>query len=125
MRTSVLRMLVSELNYKQIDVQRDLTDEDVLVVIAKEVKKRKEAIESYTAAGRAESAAKEKQELEILQVYLPTLMTEAEVRAEIAKMEQLKGMTDFGQAMKIVSPMFKGRAEGGIVAKIVKETLGQ
>ncbi len=118
LRLSVLRMLLSEANYKKIDVQRELTDEDILSVLAKEAKKRREAIESYTKAGRADSAAKEAEELKILQAYLPTLMPEEEVRAEISKLEL---PADFGQAMRIASPLFKGRADGSLVAKLVKE----
>ena len=71
LKVSVLRMLISALGYKQIDVQRDLTDEDVTVVVQNEAKKRREAIESFAKAGRTESVAKEKRELEILQAYLP------------------------------------------------------
>lgn len=118
LRVSVLRMLSSEFNYKKIEVQRELTDEDIMAVINKEAKKRREAIIAYTAANRADSVAQETAELKILEAYLPTLMTEEEVRAEITKIEL---PADFGQAMKIVSPMFRGKADGGIVAKIVKE----
>ena len=121
LKLSVLRMLVSELGYKQIEVQRDLTDEDVVVVLNKEAKKRREAIESFTKGYRLEQAQKEQQELEILQVYMPKMMGEEEVRAELSKMDLPK---DFGQAMRIAAPVFKGRAEGGMVARIVKEVIG-
>lgn len=122
LRVSVLRMLSSEANYKKIDVQRELTDEDMLTVLNKEAKKRREAIEAYSAAGRTESAEKEAAELKILQAYLPTLMTEDEVKNQISKLELPK---DFGQAMKIVSPQFRGKADGSVVAKIVKELCSQ
>lgn len=124
LRTSVLRMLLSELNYKHIDLQRDLVDEDVQAALAKEAKKRREAIEAYTAGGRAEQAESEKQELEILQTYLPKQLTEQEVRVEVTKRLSDEEIKDFGAAMKVVSPMFKGRADGQMVARIVKETLG-
>lgn len=123
LRLSVLRMLTSALGYKQIDLHRDLTDEDVLAVIASEAKKRKEAIASYTAAGRTDSANKEAEELKILQAYLPILMTEEEVRNEVTKILSNQVTKDFGQAMKIVAPMFKGRADGGIVASVVKQLI--
>lgn len=121
LKLSVLRMLVSELGYKQIEVQRDLTDEDVVVVLNKEAKKRREAIESFTKGYRLEQAQKEQQELEILQVYMPKMMGEEEVRAELSKMDLPK---DFGQAMRIAAPAFKGKADGGTVARIVKEVIG-
>ena len=122
LKVSVLRMLISALGYKQIDVQRDLTDEDVVVVVQNEAKKRREAIESFEKAGRVESAAKEKQELEILQAYMPKLMNEEEVLAELSKMDLPK---DFGQAMRIAAPMFKGKADGSLVARLVNEKISQ
>lgn len=120
LRLSVLRMLSSELSYKKIDIQKDLTDEDVVGIILKEAKKRKEAIEAYMTAGRQELVDKEQEELAILQAYLPAQMSEKEIGAELSKM---KIPADFGQAMRVVSPMFKGRADGGMVARIVKEIL--
>lgn len=120
LRTQVLRMILSELNYKKIDLGRELTDDDVIVVLQKEAKKRREAIESYTQGGRMDQVQSEKDELEIVSAYLPSLLGEAELRAEIAKMD-LPG--DFGSAMRIVSPHFKGKADGALVAKIVKDIL--
>lgn len=126
LRVSVLRMLISELNYKKIDLQRELTDADVAGVVAKEVKKRNEAVESFKAGGRTEQAASEAKEAEILKAYMPEMMNEADLRVEIEKEiakldEAAKG--NFGQAMKIISPMFRGKADGGMVANIVKELL--
>jgi len=120
LKVSVLRMLSSEFNYKAIEVQRELTQEDILAVLNKEAKKRREAIDSFGKAGRPEQVEKEKKELEILSVYLPTLMSEDEVRAEIAKLDLPK---DFGQAMRMASPLFKGKADGGMVANIVKQII--
>lgn len=122
LKLSVLRMLSSELNYKKIEVQRDLTDEDVVGVLNKEAKKRREAIASYNAANRMEQAKKEEEELAILQAYLPALMSEEEVRVELAKID-LPG--DFGQAMRVAAPLFKGRADGSLVAKLVNEKINK
>ncbi|KKU28488.1 MAG: hypothetical protein UX80_C0003G0035 [Candidatus Amesbacteria bacterium GW2011_GWA2_47_11b] len=122
LKVSVLRMLISALGYKQIDVQRDLTDEDVVVVVQNEAKKRREAIESFEKAGRVESATKEKRELEILQAYMPKLMSEEEVLAELSKMDLPK---DFGQAMRVAAPLFKGKADGSLVARLVNEKISQ
>jgi uncharacterized protein YqeY len=118
LRRDTLRMLVSELNYKKIEVQKDLSDADVVSVLQKEVKKRNEAILSWEASGRTESADKERQELAILQTYLPAQMSEEEIKQEI---ERLNLPKDFASAMKIVAPHFKGRADGKLVAKIVNE----
>lgn len=118
LRVSVLRMVLSAFNYKKIDLQRDLTEVDEMAVVQNEAKKRREAIESYRAGGRKEQEEQEAKELEILQSYLPKQMSEKEIEIEIRKLEL---PADFGQAMKIVSPMFKGKADGGLVARIVKE----
>ena len=122
LKVSVLRMLVSALGYKQIDVQRDLTDEDVVGVVQNEAKKRREAIESFAKAGRVESVAKEKQELEILLVYMPKLMSEEEVLAELSKMDL---PADFGQAMRVAAPLFKGKADGSLVARLVNAKISK
>ncbi len=123
LKVSVLRMLISALGYKQIDVQKDLTDEDVAAVVQNEAKKRREAIESFEKAGRSESAAREKQELEILQAYMPKMMSEEEVRDEVTKILSNQDVKDFGQAMRIAAPAFKGRADGSLVAKLVHEKI--
>lgn len=128
LKLSVLRMLLSAINYKQIEMRaslpagrQDLSDEEILAVVGNEAKKRREAIASYQAAHREAQMVQEQQELEILQAYLPAQLGEAEIQTELGKMEL---PPDFGQAMKMVSPVFKGRADGGLVAKIVKELVG-
>lgn len=124
LRVSVMRMVLSAFNYKKIELQRDLNEADEVAVVQNEAKKRKEAIESYRAGGRIEQEKQEAQELEILQAYLPKQMTEGEIRNEIGERRYLEGISDFGQAMKIVSPVFRGKADGALVARIVKETVG-
>ena len=93
-----------------------------MVVVQNEAKKRREAIESFEKAGRVESATKEKRELEILQAYMPKLMSEEEVLAELSKMDLPK---DFGQAMRVAAPLFKGKADGSLVARLVNEKISQ
>lgn len=121
LKVSVLRMLISELNYKKIELQRELTDEDVTGVIAKEVKKRKEAILAYENAGRKEQTETEKKELDILNSFMPAQLGEEEITDRITHMKELEGVTDFGQAMKIVAPIFKGKADGAMISQIVKK----
>lgn len=120
LRRDTLRMLVSELNYKKIELQKDLIDADVVSVLQKEVKKRNEAIISWEASGRKESADGERKELAILQIYLPLQLSRDEIVIEIEKMNLPK---DFASAMKIASPTFRGRADGKLVAKLVNETI--
>lgn len=125
LKVSVLRMLLSELNYKKIELQRELTDEDVLIIVQKEVKKRREAIDSFTQGGRTDQAASENMEMAILQSYLPRQMDEAEVIKSLGEIKELVGVVDFGQAMKLVSGRFRGKAEGAIVAQAVQKFIAR
>ena len=126
LRVMTLRMLLSEINYEQIRVQREITESDVQNVLAREVKKRREAIESFKSAGRTPQADSERVEMEILQEYMPQLLGEDEIRNEVHRViealsDQDKG--NFGQVMRVVSPLLKGKAEGMVVAAVVKEIL--
>ncbi len=92
---------------------------------ASEIKRRREAIEAFAAAGRTESAAKEAQEIQVLQGYLPPQLSEAEVAEIVDRELQGKnfGAADFGKAMGAVMPALKGKAEGTLISKILKEKL--
>lgn len=124
-RTSTLRLLLSAFNYEKIDKQRDLTDEEELVVIRREAKKRKEAVEMYKKAGAEDRAAKEEEELKILQEYLPPEMGEAELGKLVDdSINQLgaKTIVDMGKVIGFV----KGKApnaDGGKIAELVKQKL--
>jgi uncharacterized protein YqeY len=124
-RTSTLRLLLSALNYEKIDKQHDLNDEEELVVIRREAKKRKEAIEMYTKANAPERAAKEAEELKILQEYLPPEVGEEELTKLVDEaVAQIKpaGIQDMGKVIGFV----KGKApnaDGGKIAELVKGKL--
>jgi uncharacterized protein YqeY len=124
-RTSTLRLLLSAFNYEKIDKQHDLTDEEELVVIRREAKKRKEAIEMYKKAGAEDRAAKEGEELTILQEYLPPEMGNEELIKVIDEaFAEVKpaGLSDMGKVIGFV----KGKApnaDGGKIAEIVKGKL--
>jgi uncharacterized protein YqeY len=121
LRLSVLRMVVSAVGYKQIEVQRELGDEDVLDVLKREAKKRREAIDSYTAAGRAEQAATEAAELAILNEYLPKQLGEDQVRQKVKEFKQQLGTVDYVGLIKVTMKELKGLADGAIIAKVVRE----
>jgi uncharacterized protein len=129
LKTSVLRMLLSSLNYYEIQkggAGYEATDEDVLSVIQKEAKQRRDSIEEYGKAGRQELADKEKKELEILQTYLPEQMDEAKIREivkETVTQTGAKTIADIGKVMGALMPKVKGKADGGLVNKIVRESL--
>ena len=115
-----LRLLLSALNYKKIDLQHDLGDDEILNVINNEAKKRRESIDIFSRNGRSELAEKEKAELSVLEQYLPKQLSRDEIRQELSKIELPK---DFGAAMKIATPMFKGRADGKLVAEIIRTVI--
>ncbi|HSE83676.1 MAG TPA: GatB/YqeY domain-containing protein [Thermodesulfobacteriota bacterium] len=125
---SVLRMLQSSIRNKEIDKKgkEELTDAEVIEVIGSEIKKRREAVSEYTKANRPDLADKEQAEIDVLMQYMPKQMTEDEVRDEVKKAiteTEAKGAKDLGKVMKVLMPRMKGKAEGGLVNKVVKEEL--
>jgi len=122
-KRETLRMLKSSLKNLQIEKGSELGDEDITAVIQKEVKRRKEAIESYTAAGRAEQAAQEEQEATILSAYLPEQMNEDELRQLIVNhlADNPASPAEIGKVMGALSPTLKGKADMGLVSRLVRE----
>lgn len=129
LKTSVLRLLLSAINYYEIQkggAGYTATDEDVSAVIQKEVKQRKDSIEQYKAGNRQDLADKEQKELEILQTYLPAQMSEEKVKELIKQAiaeTGAKTIADMGKIMSTLMPKVKGKTDGGLVSKIVKEEL--
>ena len=128
LRRSVLVMLKAAIlnKSKEKGGSAALQDEDVLAMISLEIKRRREVIPQYRAGGRDDVAEKEEKEIAILSYYLPPQLSDDEI-AKIADeaiiQAQAEGEKDFGKVMAIVSPKTKGKAEGGRVAKIVKDRL--
>ena len=111
----------------ELEKQSQLTDEEILEVIASEVRKRKESVEQFKAGGREELAQKEKSEMDILLAYLPEQMGEDEIRAEIQKtISELgaSGPKDMGKVIGAIMSKLKGRADGSMVSRLTKELLG-
>ena len=122
----VLRGLKSSLKNKEIEKQKDLDDTDVMGVIQSQIKSRRDSVELYEKGGRAELADKEKKEIDILQKYLPEQMSEEEIRTIVKKAIEQTGATeikDMGKVMGSVMPETKGKADGSLISKIVKEEL--
>ena len=108
----------------ELEKQSTLNDDETLEAIAGEVKKRKESFEQYQAGGRFELAQKEKSEIDILLNYLPTQLTEEEIRTEVKKTiaeTGAKDIKDMGRVMAVVMARLKGKVEGGLVSRITKE----
>lgn len=128
-KTSVLRMLKSAIGYYEIQkggAGYEATDEDVLAVTNKEAKQHKDSIEQYSAAGRQDLADKETRELKILQAYLPAQFSEDEIRKLVDEAITQTGahlVQDMGKVMSALMPKVKGKADGGLVSRIIKEKL--
>lgn len=126
-KVAVLRMLNASLKNRQIEKGKDaeLTEEEVMQVLTREAKKRKEAAEAFEKGGRPELAENEKKELAIIEGYLPKQMSREEVAAAVEK--ALSGLADKsnqGLVMKAVMAELKGKADGKMISEIVKEKLG-
>lgn len=126
-KKDALRMLKAAImKWEVADTKKEAKDEDILPIIKKEIKQRKESIEQFKKGNRPELAEKEQKELEILEKYLPEEMNEEKV-TEIVKqvIEELKPNSpqDFGKVMKEVMNRVKGQADGGLVSQVVKKLL--
>lgn len=126
-KVSTLRLLVSEIRNAQIAKGHELADEEILEVVAKEVKKRKEAAIGFRQGGREESALKEEAELKVLETYLPEQMSDAELTKIVEEAINTTGaasMSDMGKVIGVVMAQVKGQADGGRISAIAKEKLG-
>ncbi|MFH0779473.1 MAG: GatB/YqeY domain-containing protein [Parcubacteria group bacterium] len=120
----VLRMLKASFKNKAIDLRKELTEEDAMAMIRSEIKKRQDAALIYEQGNRIDLKDKELSEIKLLEKYLPTQMSEEEVKLKIAAIianlpEEDKN--DFGKAMRAVMAELKGKADGGLVRKALKE----
>ena len=131
LRSSTLRMALTAVTNEEVSgkASRTLSDDEVLVVLGREAKKRRESAAAYDDAGRAELAERERAELAVLETYLPTPLSEDEVTAIIdaavaaAEAEGKSGMGAMGVVMKRVTPQVQGRADGAAVAAAVRARL--
>ncbi len=130
-RLSVIRMLKSAIQYYEIQkggAGYEATDEDVIDVIGKEVKKRKESIDLYEKGGRADAAEKEREEAHILESYLPEQLSEEEIVKLVEETIAETGsssMQDMGKVMGALVPKAKGKADSTLVSHLVKDRLSK
>ena len=126
-RLGVLRMLMSELKNRKIELLRELEEADILQVITRMVKQRQDSAEQFAQGGRQELADKEKAEIEVLKGYLPQELTADElekiVKEAIAE-TGAESKKDMGKVMKAVMPKIAGRADGKAVNQLVARLLG-
>lgn len=126
-RVGALRMLMTAVKSAEIERGHALGDEEVLEVVAREAKRRKESIEMFEKGGREELAAKEREELALLEAYLPVGLSEPELGALVDEAIAEVGASapkDVGSVMKALMPKVKGRADGNAVSAMVRARLG-
>ncbi len=126
LKTSVLRMVKAAIKNRQVEKQRELSEEEIISVILTLSKQRRESIELFTKGGREDLADKEKQEISILQSYLPSQLTQEELDRLIIESIQessAEGVKDIGKVMRLLMPKVKSTADGKMVNQRVKELL--
>ncbi|EGO63313.1 GatB/YqeY domain-containing protein [Acetonema longum] len=127
LRLSVIRMTRASIKNVEIDRKKELSDEEVIEVLAKEVKMRRDAMEEFRKGNRPDLVENLEQEVQVLMQYLPQQMTESEVRQAVTaaiQETQAKGAKEMGKVMAVLMSKIKGRADGKLVNSIVKELLG-
>ena len=123
---SVIRMVKGSMQLEEINLKRELSDDEVVGVIAKEIKTRRDSIKEFIRGNRQDLVEATENEIKILEKYLPEQLTLEEVEniiEDAIKSIEVKGMQDMGKIMGIVSPKVKGRADLGMVSSKVKEKL--
>lgn len=121
-RALVLGTILANLKNRELELGRNPTDDEVVEVIRKGIKLRREAAEQFSAAQRADLADVERNQIRVLEEFLPPAVDPAEIRAA-ARAAIAAGAKDLGRVMSAVMPKFKGRAEGKLINEIVREEL--
>ena len=126
-KVSALRMLISSLKYEKIEQGKELGDNDIVSIIQREIKKRRDSAEQYRAGNREELALAEEREIEIFSLYLPKQMSDEEIEDVVKSVIEKLGASspkDMGKVMKEIMPLLKGKADGKKINEIVKHLLG-
>ncbi len=126
-RLSAIRLLLAATKQREVDERIELSDADVLAIIEKMLKQRRDSVTQYEAGGRQDLADVEKFEIEILSAYMPQQLAEAEIANEVAAAVAAAGaknMQDMGKVMAILKPKLAGRADMSKVSSLVKAKLG-
>ena len=125
-RLGAIRLLMAEIKQREVDTRIELNDEDILAVVTKMVKQRRDSISKFEAAGRQDLADKESAEIVVLQEFLPQQLTADEIAALIEQAITESGaavMADMGKVMAVLKPKIQGRADVGAVSAQVKTRL--
>ncbi len=125
-RLSTIRMINSLIKNAEIEKRGELTDDEIVQLLMKYAKQRRESIEMYEKGGRQDLVEKEKAELAIVESYLPKQLSEEEIRDIVKQAIEETGASspkDLGKVMKVVMPKVRGKADGSVVNRIVREML--
>ena len=125
-KLGTVRGVISAVKNQEIDLKKELSEEEILTIVSREVKKRKEAAVLYEKGNRPELKDKEIQEMKILQTYLPEQVSEKDLRRRIQEVSSetgAEGMKDFGKIMKTLVPEFKGKADNSLIKELANEYL--
>jgi len=126
-KLAVIRMVSAAIKQIEVDERKELNDAETLAVIDKMVKQRRESIKQFREGGREDLAANEEAEIEVLQIWLPEPLSEAEIAELIAAaiaQTGAEGMKDMGKVMGVLKPQLQGRADMGAVSGKIKAQLG-
>ena len=129
-KSGTIRMLLAAITNEEVAGKsaRVLTDAEVITVLSREAKKRREAVEAYTNAKRDDLANKEKEEAAVIALYLPEQLSEADIKKLIAEAiaeTKAAGPAGMGLVMRVLQPKIAGKADGGVVSSLVKAALSQ
>ena len=125
-RLSAIRLLLAAMKQKEVDERVELSDTDIVSIIGKMIKQRRESIAQFEKGGRQDLADNEKFEISVLRAYLPQALSDAEIAAAVAEAVQATGakaMADMGKVMAVLKPKLAGRADMGKVSALVKARL--
>jgi len=125
-RLGTIRLALSAIKQQEVDSRSTLEDADILAILDKMAKQRRESIEQFEKAGRDDLASKEKDELKVIQTYLPSQLSEEEIASIIDEAIQTTGaqtMRDMGKIMGIIKPKMQGRADMSAVSALIKSRL--
>jgi hypothetical protein len=122
LRTLVIGTMLAEAKNRRIEVQRDLTDDDVVDLLRKQIKRRRESEQMFAQGNRPDLVEKERGEATILEAYLPPSVSDDELRAAV-RAAVAAGAANIGAVMGKVMPQFKGRADGTVINRIAREEL--
>ena len=126
-RLSAIRLLLAAMKQREVDERIELSDADILGIIEKMLKQRRDSVTQFEAGGRQDLADVEKFEIGVLSGYMPQQLSEAEIAGEVASVlaaAGAKGMQDMGKVMAVLKPRLAGRADMAKVSSVVKDKLG-